>query len=758
MLSRGQPGSCKLARMVCGACGAENREGARFCDGCAAPLDAAEAVHEQRKTVTVVFCDLVGSTALGESRDPEALRVVLTRYFERMRTVVERHGGTVQKFIGDAVVSVFGVPVLHEDDALRALRAAIEMRDELPALGVEARFGVNTGEVVESRETLVSGDSVNVAARLQQAAGRGEILVGRETWLLARDAVTVEALAPLELKGKQEPVAAFRLLGVGEVPERRHDARFVGRVEELGLLRRAWARAVEGDRCELVTIVGEAGVGKSRLQAELAADLQVRVVRGRCLSYGEGITYFPVVEVIRQLDALPADPAAAAAIQSLLGESDAATSAEEIAWAFRKLLEASAPLLVVFDDIQWGEETFLDLVEHSALLSSGAAVLLLCIARPELGERRPQWPIDLRLAPLPPADVEALLPASVPAGLRARIAQAAGGNPLFVTEMIAMAAGAGGEVVVPPTLKALLAARLDQLETSDRGVLERGAVEGELFHRGAVQALSPADSQVTPRLAALVRKELIRPDRPLLIAEDGFRFCHLLLRDAAYDALPKTTRAELHERFADWVGEHGASLVERDELAGYHLEQAHRYRTELELVDDRTRALGERAAGRLAPARHPATARGDHHAPAKHLQRALALGIADPRECVRIQVELGNALHETGRISDADAVLDDAHDAATELGEQGVAALALIYRCTSRMEDPQIDLGEIQAICEQAIETFTELGDGRGTSLSRDGCSACRSTARTAWWPASPSSSTRSSTRTPPATRPCGGG
>ena len=297
-------------------------------------------------------------------------------------------------------------------------------------------------------------------------------------------------------------------------------------------------------------------------------------------------------------------------------------------------------------------------------------------------------------------------------------AGSAGGNPLFVTEMIAMAAGAGEGGCAADAFKALLAARLDQLEASERGVLERGAVEGELFHRGAVQALSPADSQVTPRLAALVRKDLIRPDRPLLIAEDGFRFCHLLLRDAAYDALPKTMRAQLHERFADWLDLHGATLVQRDELLGYHLEQAYRYRTELELVDDRTRALGERAAGHLAAAGHRATTRGDHHAAVNLLQRALSLGISDPRKRVQLQVELGNALHETGRISDADAVLDEAGEAATALGEKGVAALALIYLCTSRMGDPQLDLAEVQAICEQAIETFSELGDERGLAIA----------------------------------------
>src|SRR5439155_25437465 len=237
------------------------------------------------------------------------------------------------------------------------------------------------------------------------------------------------------------------------------------------------------------------------------------VVRGRCLPYGAGITYWPVVEVLKQLDILPSDRAAAVAIRSLLGESEAATSAEEIAWAFRKTLEQAAearPLAVVFDDIQWGEETFRDLIEHVALLSTGASVLLLCMARSELTELHPTWPVTLRLEPLGDEDVDELIPERIAGGLRERIARAAGGNPLFIGEMLAIAGEASGEVVVPPTLQALLAARLDQLETAERSVLERGAIEGEIFHRGAVQALAPDETQVTPRLAALVRKELIR--------------------------------------------------------------------------------------------------------------------------------------------------------------------------------------------------------------------------------------------------------
>ena len=305
-----------------------------------------------------------------------------------------------------------------------------------------------TGEVVTgTEERLATGDAVNVAARLEQAAQPGEVLVGAATLALVRDAADVEPVEPLELKGKSDPVPAYRLLRVRDAPERRHGELFVGRERELAILQEAWERVRAEQRCELVTVIGDAGVGKSRLAVEALASIDATVVRGRCLPYGEGITYWPVVEVLKQLDVPPPDEAAAVAIRSLLGETEAATSAEEIAWAFRKTLEQAAaerPLVVVFDDIQWGEETFLDLVEHVALLSSGASILVYCMARPELAERRPTWPVTLRLEPLGDADVDELIPQRIPGELRGKIARAAGGNPLFIEEMLAMAGDGGG--------------------------------------------------------------------------------------------------------------------------------------------------------------------------------------------------------------------------------------------------------------------------------------------------------------------------
>jgi len=657
---------------TCAVCGYEAAEPFKFCPECGAP--AVQSAQEQRKVVTVLFCDVVGSTSLGESIDPEALRAQLARYFERMKNAVERHGGTVEKFIGDAVMAVFGIPVAHEDDALRACRAAVEMRETFAEVGVEGRIGITTGEVVTgTEERLATGDAVNVAARVQQAAEPGQILLDGPTLELVRDAVEVEALEALELKGKAQPVDAFRLIAAHEPGDRPSDRRFVGRERELSLLREAWEGALAAERCELFTVVGEAGVGKSRLVAEAIAVTDVRCVSARCLPYGEGITYWPVVEAIKQLDALPTDPAAADAIRSLLGESDAGASAEEIAWAFRKLLEEQAPLVVFFDDIQWGEETFLDLVEHVALLSSGAAILLACTARAELVDRRPAWPVALRLDPLQKADIDDLIGDEVPQELRARISQAAGGNPLFVAEMLAMAEDGDGEVAVPPTLRALLAARLDQLAPPERQMLERGAVEGELFHRGAVQALAPEESQVTPRLATLVRKELIRPDRPVFPGEDGFRFRHLLIRDTAYDGLPKSARAELHERFAAWLDERGSELIELDEIVGYHLEQAARYRQELGNPD---LPLAERAGERLATAGRRALWRGDDRAAVALLERSLAL-TRPLRLDVHTELDLGTA-YRFGAPERLGTIADSAAARAHEEGDESAEALARV--------------------------------------------------------------------------------
>ena len=651
--------------MTCATCGAKNREGARFCDACGAALAAAPP-REQRKTVTILFCDVSGSTAFAESRDPEAVRAVMNRYFEVARAAIERHGGTVEKFIGDAVMAVFGVPTIREDDALRAVRAAEELRD---VVDIPVRIGVNTGEVVTgSGDSLVTGDAVNVAARLEQSAGTGEVLIGERTYELVRGAVEVELLPPLEAKGKSDPLTAYRLGAViGEAGvARRLDAPFVGRAREQALLSGAWERCVSERACALFTILGSAGVGKSRLATEFLDAVDATVVRGRCLSYGEGITYWPIVEVVLQL--LHGEPPPSPAIAALLGDGFA--SADDIAVQIRKLFEAAAatrPLVVVLDDVQWGEPTFLDLVEHVADWSRDASILLLCLARPDLLDLRSAWgggklnATTVLLEPLNPTETDELIDgllagAGLDEDLRERIRASSDGNPLFVEQMLAMIEESPGDVTVPASIQALLAARLDQLPAPERAALERGAVEGQVFHRGAVAALAPDDPDVPSRLLGLVRKELVRPSAAALPDEEAFRFRHLLIRDAAYDALPKAERSILHERFADWLELHGPQLVELDEILGYHLEQAAHCRREL---GQRSPELETRAAKHLGEAGGRAVTRLDAHAALSLLGRGVAL-LPEGRDRAFLLGRLGLAYELLGRFDEAYAVLGEA--------------------------------------------------------------------------------------------------
>src|SRR6266542_786701 len=594
---------------LCAACGHELGPSARFCESCGAPVAAAVA-SEQRKTVTVLFCDLTGSTALGESLDPERLRALLARYFERMKGIVERHGGTVEKFIGDAAMAVFGIPQAHEDDALRATRAALEVREAVEPLGLEVRIGVNTGEVVAgSGATLVTGDAVNVAARLEQAAQSGEILLGEQTERLVRDGVSTESVEPLVLKGKAEPVPAYRLLErLPDVPAftRPLEAPFVGRERELETLERTLTRAIEEHSPQLSTIVGPPGIGKSRLARELIQRSEVRIVVGRGLSYGEWITYWPLTEVVSQVGdvrAVLGDDAdaelAASRIAAGLGTAETAASSEEIAWGFRKLFEALArekPLIVVLDDIHWSEPTLLDLIESVSTFARDAPLFLLSTARPDLFELRPAWATPkpnttlVTLEPLAGSETETLVDElrDVPAETKARIVEAAEGNPLFVEQLLAMQGeNGGGALEIPPTIQALLAARIDRLDPEERTVIECASIEGRMFHRGSVVELLPQQARagVGSHLITLVRKEFIRPDRSQVPGDDGFRFGHILIRDTAYDSIPKRLRAELHERFADWL-ESRLGDDAPGEIVGYHLERAYRYHVELGPVGD----------------------------------------------------------------------------------------------------------------------------------------------------------------------------
>jgi class 3 adenylate cyclase/tetratricopeptide (TPR) repeat protein len=731
--------------VVCSSCGAANREGARFCDSCGAALPQAAPAREIRKTVTVFFCDVSGSTALGERIDPESLRHVMARYFETAKTILERHGGTVEKFIGDAVMAVFGVPTVHEDDALRALRAADELRNGLAELNealersygarLELRMGVNTGQVITgTEERLATGDAVNVAARLEQAAKPGDVLVGEATFRLVRDAVEAEAVDPIEAKGKTEPLRAWRLLSVKPGAEaRRGDAPMVGRERQQQLLEDAFANVVAERSCRLLTVLGPAGVGKSRLVAEFLGSLEdATVARGRCLSYGEGVGYWPVTEVVKQLLGNGDGHGVPAALGPILGDHSAAGSPDEIAWAFRKLLEERAtarPLVVVFDDIHWGEPPFLDLIEYVADLSRDAPILLLCMARAELLDRRPGWgggkpnATNVVLEPLALDEsrelIESLLPEEIDAALRDRILESAAGNPLFVEEMVAMVAERDEpEVSVPPTIHALLAARLDQLDTAERGVLERGSVEGQVFHRGAVVALASAEeTTVVGPLVALVRKDLVRPERATVADDEAFRFRHLLIRDTAYEALPKTVRAALHERFAGWLESHADDLIESDELVGYHLQQAHRYLLELGPLDDTAQALARHGAEHLLAGAERAQARGDSRAGQTLLAQAVELLPAGDGARPAAQLNLAVGLARSGEFNRAAALREEAAAAARAAGDDGLLARVKLAEVEAAiLHDPTATIREGLANAEDAIADLERVGDDEGAA------------------------------------------
>ena len=708
---------------ACPSCGAENPVEARFCMSCAASLAVVEPAREQRKVVTVLFCDLVGSTALGESTDPEVVRARLARTFEELRAIVERHGGQVEKFVGDAVMAVFGIPVSHEDDALRAVRAASEMRAAIAEHGLEARIGINTGEVVVGGEgeTLVTGDAVNVAARFEQAASAAEILIGSETRLLVRDAVRVEAVEALELKGKSKPVEAYRLLEVtGDAePLARHlDTPLVGRGRERQRLWRDYEDAVADRTCRLFTLLGPAGIGKSRLVADFLERVgdSADVLRGRCLSYGEGITYWPLVEILVSIGVEP---------ETVIGTSPADTQL-----AFRRLLETRAsdsPQVLVIDDLQWAEPVFIDLVEHVADFSRDVRIFLLCIARTELLDAWPGWgggkinATSLLLEPLDGEKCDELMDllskdAALDDDLRARIAQASAGNPLYVEEMLAMVRehGGGTKIAVPPTIHALLQARIDSLEEDVRLVMERGAVEGEIFHRGAVAELSPPTVRngVATHLATLVRKELIRSTTPTFPTDEGFRFRHLLIRDAAYESLPKATRAELHERFADWLAGH--VLVERDEIVGYHLEQAHRYRVELGARDPELDRLSRRAAGHLANAGRAAIDRGDFNAARSLLRRAVEIAPSDDPSRLELAPDFFFVLWESGELPKSVPLLAEAQRSPDPVV---AARAAIVANVADILTDGVLTQDERHARREAAREVLEASHDDDGLAL-----------------------------------------
>ena len=784
-------GEAEAGGQTCGVCGEQNPIEHRFCGTCGTAITGRIKFQESRKTVTIVFADPKPALKDGSAPGPEALRDVMSRYFDGMQRLLGGHGATVEKFIGDAVMAVFGLPVRHEDDALRAVRAAADMQGALPALNAAFEgewgvtlgnhIGVNTGEVVAGDaslgQRLVSGDTVNVAARLEQAAGPGEVLLGDLTYRLVRGAVLVDPVEPLTLKGKAEPVPAYRLNSVrdrAEGFERRSDAPMIGRESEMAQLRAVIDEAVDVRVCRMVTVVGDAGLGKSRLIKEFTAEQAevATVIRGRCLPYGEGITFWPLREAVRdaavidtndppetalgKLDQLVPDAEVAGRLASAIGLSTEPYPVAEIVWAARKFLEglaATRAVVMVIDDIQWASPTFLELIGSLIQTVTDASVLLLCTSRPSLLEAHPDWATDgtnrrIVLEPLSEADagrvVQALLgDAGIPLNVQARIAQGASGNPLFVEQLLSMLIDEGrllhadekwqvvgdlSQLDVPPTIQALLAARIDLLAVGERAVIEPASVIGQTFARAAVTDLAPEpiQPQIDEQLGALTRKQLIGQSTTAGEEEVSYRFPNILIRDAAYNGLLKRARAEFHERFVDWAEELNRRQGrghEFEEIQGFHLEQAYRYLTELGMLDAHARSVGVRASEKLASAGRRAMARGDMPAAADLLRRAAAT--REPLDPGRLELlpDLAEALTELGAFDEARRVLAEATDAAAETANEVVAARADLVRLYLQLysgeSEGAVDWSSaVVTATERALPLFEASGEEAGQTLA----------------------------------------
>ena len=635
-----------------------------------------------RRLVTILFVDVVESMALAEALDAEALGVVLGRYFETVSAVLDRHGGTVEKYAGDAVMAAFGIPVSHEDDALRAARAALEIRAAIAALdeqllhehgvGIKVRIGVETGEVVatptDGRQRLITGEAVGIAARLEQGAATGEIVIGELAGRLIHHAAELQPLGELRIKGRQEPVRAYRLVELTPVAaafERRLDAPLVGRKRELAGLRKALKRALEEGSPRVALVVGPPGVGKSRLATELVRRAKgVTALWGRCLSYGDGITYWPLREVLRDAPKSEERDAVVAAL-----EAETPPPAPEIAWLFRRLCEALArvqPLVLVFDDVHWAEPTFLELVEHLADKGEGP-IVLVCVAREELTEERPSFlagrkNVDVgELENLSDAETHALVDCLGGAILRPdqrdRVVEAAEGNPFFLEQLLALELEGGlAERPLPETIQALLAARLDRLGPGERAVLERGAVVGKEFASDDVVALLDPEAVPTAahHLQTLSDRGFVRPH-----GDDEFGFRHILVQEAVYRAAPKRLRAELHERFVRPTGRDVARSTRARRVRRLPPRAGASPQDGARRVRSASREAGR--GWRSTPGKSGVRAfkRGDIHAAVSLLGRATDLIPADQEQRRDLACEYAVALEASQDSEGAVAVLTD---------------------------------------------------------------------------------------------------
>ena len=706
----------------------------------------------ERKLATVLFVDLVESSAFVVDTDPEIVRRRVTRYFERAAHCIESHGGTVEKFAGDAVMAAFGIPRAHEDDAERALRAALSIVGAVKELGLEARVGIEAGEVVvgDSDSTFATGEAVNIAARLQQLAEPNEILVGPNARLLAAAAIELDPLGVRELRGRAEPLPVWRVVCAreGEPPPPAVTAPLVGRDSELELLENTWERTARDRRAHLFTIYGEPGMGKSRLAREFVSTLEgATVLAGRCLPYGEGITYWPLAEMVKAAAGISDDDPPDEAHEKLLVccEDEAVAdllalasgvltaveeerSQQEIAWAAREWAEQLAqaqPLVLVFEDIHWAEEPLLELVEHLATWVREAPLFILCLARPELLDVHPGWgggrlrATTITLEALPRDESEVLVDAlagdePLPADLRQALLDKTEGNPLFVEETMRMLAegdGAGDNGVrIPDTLQLIIAARIDRLPYAAKSILQRASVIGRVVWAGALAHLAPGQEGLDDLLDDLLRRDfLLSESRSTISGERAYRFKHVLIREVAYAGLSKSARAEHHLRFAAWLAEKaGDELVE---IRAYHLDQASHLLAELdgappsEVASEAAEALTE--AGKRALARE-----------ANRSARRLLLRAAELDPTLERRHKAAVAAWRLDDLPAVAAEMEQVWRAAQEAGDRGIEGRALSALAhVALLRDA--DLPRARELADQALAVLPEDdGPGRFDALS----------------------------------------
>ncbi len=757
---------------TCASCGAENRADARFCDSCGAELAPSSApAREERKIVSVLFCDLVGFTAESEQADPEDVRARLRPYHQLLRERIEAYGGVVEKFIGDAVMAVFGAPVAHEDDAERAVRAGLSILESLEELGasgsaLDVRIGVNTGEALvsldarpEQGEGIVTGDVVNTAARIQTSAPVNGVAVGEGTYRATKPVFEWEELEPIDAKGKSTPVAVRRPLRpvarFGSDVIRTHTTPFVGRDVERSLLGGLLDRAIRDRTVQLVTVVGEAGVGKSRQVAELLADVDrrtelVRWRQGRCLPYGDGIAFWALGEIVKahagifesdtpevtrdKLRAvLPAGDEGAWLEERLLPlvGLEAATRVEraESFSAWRTFLESVAerdPTVLVFEDLHWADLALLDFLEHLVEHASGVPLFVVATARPELADRAPGWAGGLRnattitLNPLSETEtaqlVSGLLEQTLlPADLQRAIIDRAGGNPLYAEEVVRLLRDRGllddhaalADLPLPETVQALIASRLDTLTPERKGLLQDAAILGKVFWSGGVAAIGGAsEQQVDAGLHELERREFVRASRTSAV--EGNRelaFWHALVRDVAYGQIPRPQRAQKHLVAAGWIEESAGGRVENvADLLAHHLGEA------VALYD----AVGE---GGRADALRPRVKRAhvlaaeralglDPPRAVAHLDRALEL-TSDETERLELVVRRADAAIQAGRVQEAVSALDEVLPVLRAGSDAVLAARALALRS---LVSRYVGEDELLSFAEEAVTRLEAAG------------------------------------------------